>query len=75
MKETNTLIQLIDYALKYVSELCNFSPSTAAGSNKRTPYQLVLGETPDISEYTTFKWYKSVWFWNPVDFQRQNLGR
>ena len=75
MRETNTPIRLIDYVLKYVSELRNYSPSHAVGSNGRTPHELVLGETPDISEYVTFSWYDYIWYWTPTLFQKQNIGR
>ncbi len=27
----------------------------------RTPYELVTGQTPDISEYTDYGWYDTVW--------------
>jgi hypothetical protein len=28
----------------------------------RTPYELVTGNTPDISEYTDFNWYENIWY-------------
>ncbi len=30
----------------------------------RTPYELVTGNTPDISEYTDFAWYDNVWYFD-----------
>ena len=75
MRETNTPFKLVDYVMAYACEIRNFVPSHTMGTNDRTPYELVHNETPDISEYVNFKWFDFVWFWNPVDFQKQNLGR
>ena len=40
-----------------------------------TPYQKVHGYTPDISEYTMFKWYDWVWFYDPDSPDKMALGR
>ena len=32
----------------------------------KTPYEHVLGETPDISEYLDFEFYQLVWYWDPA---------
>ena len=75
MRETNTPFRLIDYVFAYACEIRNFVPSQIVGVNGRTPYEIVHNETPDVSEYVSFGWFDFVWFWNPVDFQKQNLGR
>ena len=28
----------------------------------RTPYEMVVGWNPDISEYLDFQWYKTIWY-------------
>ena len=75
MRETNTPFRLIDYVMSYVCEIRNFVPLQVVGTNDRSPHELVYNETPDISEYSSFGWFDFVWFWNPIDFQKQNLGR
>ena len=75
MRESNTPIRLIEFAMIYVSSIRNFVPSHIVGTRSRTPHELVHNETPDISEYATFNWFEFVWYWNPQDFQKQNIGR
>ena len=75
MRATNTPISLIEYAMRYVANIRNFIPSHIIGTDSRTPHELVHNETTDISEYVTFNWFDVVWYWNPTDFQRQNIGR
>ena len=43
----------------------------------RTPHEVVTGETPDISEYTSFQWYQLVWYLDNASFpeSRKELGR
>jgi len=43
----------------------------------RTPYELVTGITPDISEYISFSWYQPVYYLNNMNFpeEKENIGR
>ena len=60
--------QLWDFSLVYESELlCHM----AWGTDKRTGYEEVTGQTPDISECLDFEFYDLVWWldWlNKPDF-------
>jgi hypothetical protein len=39
----------------------------------RVPAELIEGNTPDISEYAQFNWYKSVWYKDPeIPFPKDN---
>ena len=40
-----------------------------------TPFELVHGYTPDISEFSSYEWYEVVWYQLPTEFQSQKLGR
>ena len=37
---------------------------TSRGKDKRTGYEEVAGQTPDIGEYLDFEFYDLVWWWN-----------
>lgn len=43
----------------------------------RTPYELLTGNPPDISEFLEFEWYKPIWYFEPSVFlhQEKHLGR
>ena len=43
--------------------------------NGRTPFESVLGFTLDISELVEFGWYDWVWYHDPVNPKKDNLGR
>ena len=75
MRDTNTPIRLVDYVMRYVASLISFTPTKLINADNRSPYEIVHGNTPNISEYISFDWYCFVWFWDPVSFQRQRLGR
>jgi hypothetical protein len=51
--------RLWDYGLVYESELLS---RMASGSNRRTGYEEVTGQTPDISEWLDFEFYDLVWW-------------
>jgi len=36
----------------------------ARGPQQRTPYEQIMGNTPDISEWLDFSFYDWCWFWN-----------
>lgn len=61
-----------DYLLIYESELIN----RTAKPGKRTPYERITGETPDISEWLDFAFYDFVQFWDmPGDMANPSIGR
>lgn len=45
--------------------------------NRHTPYEVITGNTPDISEFLEYSWYQPVWYYEPRTFPRENkqLGR
>lgn len=42
-----------------------------------TPFELVTGNTPDISEYISFEWYQPIWYYDSTSFPEpaRHLGR
>ena len=75
MQITQTPIRLLDHALMYACELRNMTASPSVFLKGRTPFEITLGYSPDISEFTTFEWYEFVWYWDPDKPQKQMLGR
>jgi hypothetical protein len=51
--------RLRDYGLIYESELLS---RMARGSNRRTGYEEVTGQRPDISKWLDFEFYDLVWW-------------
>ena len=75
MSSTNTPIRLWDYAYEYAAELRCLTVTRNRHLKGRTPFELVKGYTPDISEFITFSWYDWVWYYEPTNQNHQLLGR
>ena len=75
MRRTNTPVVLWDYCVEYNAELRTMTASNNIHLSGRTPHELVMGYTPDISELVEFDWYQWVWFNDPVSPGRTQLGR
>lgn len=55
---------------------CEILALTARNKDERSAYEIVTGDTPDISEYVDFGFYDSVWFRDqPKDDGKSYLGR
>ena len=65
MKERNTPVVLWDYCWEYVATLCSFVAVKNMYLDDVTPFQKVHGYTPNVTEYTTFKWYDWVEYHDP----------
>ena len=75
MQASNTPIRLWSYAYMFAATIRSLTASSKVGMNCRTPFEITMGYTPDISEYISFAWYQWVWYWEPTDMQHQKLGR
>ena len=75
MRRTNTPIVLWDYCVEYNSEIRCMTATDIFDLNGRTPFENVLGFTPDISELVEFSWFEWVWYHNPVDPTVDQIGR
>ena len=67
--------QLWDYGLTYVVETQNMTVNNSRYANGRAPTKIIIGETPNISEYIDFKLYDWVMFRPNAGVGESQLGR
>ena len=75
MKKTAAPVVLWDYCWSLVCHRRCLTASYNIHLEGETPFVKVHGYTPDISEYLTFQWYDWVWFHEPNNPEKQELGR
>ena len=78
MTSRNAPLRVWCYAMEYAAELKCLTATKIFIGEGRTPYEMMFGNTPDISEYTSFEWYDYVWYVDPQDgfpHQRVHMGR
>ena len=75
MRRTNTPLVLWDYCIEYNSDIRCMTATSIFDLNNRTPFEAVLGFTSDISELVEFGWFQWVWYHNPVDPTKDQIGR
>ena len=71
MRDTNAPIRLWCFAYEYAGQILSLIASGIFDLNGRTPYEHVFGYTPDISEYTTFRWYQWAYYWDELDSEKK----
>jgi hypothetical protein len=70
--------RLWDFCVKWSSDVRNKTSSNRFELDGRTPYEAVLGHTPDISSLTTFNFYEPVWYLEQTEEfpkPRRKMGR
>jgi hypothetical protein len=77
MHRTNSPLCLWDFCAQYIIELCNRIARPLPQLHGRTPYEVITGNTPDISEFPEFTWYQPVWYLESTTFpaQTKHLAR
>ena len=55
---TQTPIRLWCFCYEYAADILSLMVSSRFELQGRTPFEVVAGYTPDISEYVTFSWYQ-----------------
>jgi len=77
MNKTGTPLRLWDFCTQYVAELRTLTAQPLFSLHGRTPYELVTGNTPDISEYISFSWYQPVYYLDNTNFpeEKERIGR
>jgi len=67
---------LWDYWAVYACEIRFLTVHPHFALQGRTPYELLTGRAPDISEYVEFSWYDPLWYYDQEDFPeaRRRLG-
>jgi hypothetical protein len=68
MQSTNTPIRLWDLCAKHVAELCCLTAQPLYSLHGRMPFEMITGNTPDITEYISHKWYEPVWYYDNSSF-------
>jgi hypothetical protein len=68
MTRSNTSLALWDFCCQYTVELHNRLARPLPQLKGRTPYELLTGNTPDISEFLEFTWYQPVWYYKPAAY-------
>jgi len=68
MDRTNTPKQLWDYCACYAAEIMSLTSNDLYVLHGRTPYEMVTGNTPDISEHVDFGWYDLVYYYDEAAF-------
>jgi hypothetical protein len=60
-----------------VSEVRSLTAQPLFSLHESTPFELVTGNMPDISEYLAFEWYQPVYYYDQTTFPNQHelLGR
>jgi ribosomal protein L31E len=65
-------VRLWDFALSWICQIY----SRTAFKGGRTGWEIVTGDTPDISEWTDFSFYDLVWYWHdPGSIDNPCIGR
>jgi hypothetical protein len=78
MLRTGPPKQLWAYCMIYQCKLRNLITHPHFSLNGRTPYEVTIGRTPDISEYLDFAWYDTLWYYDEsAEFpqERRKLGK
>jgi len=71
MSRSRTPHKLWDFCCMYATELRNRLARPLPQLHGRTPYEMITGNTPDISEFLEFEWYQPVWYFEPTTFPDQ----
>jgi hypothetical protein len=77
MERTNSPRPLWDFCSMYIMDLRNRLVRPLSQLQGRTPYELLTGNTPDISEFLEYEWYQPVWYYDLAPFpqQRKRIAR
>ena len=70
MMKTNTPVRLWCYCFEYTADILCLCVSQHYNLKGRTPYELVAGYTPNISEYVSFSWYQWCYYWDTTTKQK-----
>ena len=78
MRRARCSPRLWDYCLVYVSEIRSRMAFSSRHSKRRTGYEVVTGNTPDISEWAEFEFYQLVFYYyqqTPFPEDKKKLAR
>jgi hypothetical protein len=77
MARTNIPKVLWDYCAAYVADITCYTANDIYVLHGCTPHEMVTGNTPDITEYTEFSWYKAIYYYDDYPFPetKRNIAR
>jgi hypothetical protein len=77
MRKTNAPLSLWDYCCSLVARIKNLTANNYYAAQGRTPMEILIGDTPDISEYMAFHWYQPIWYIDGASFpdDKKKIGR
>ena len=67
MEASNAPLRLWCFAFEYAADILSLLATGAYQLGGRTPYEIVMGYTPDISEYVSFQWYQWSYYWDELN--------
>jgi len=73
MQRSKTPLPLWDYCATYVAEIISLTSNDIYALHGRTPYEVVTGNTPDITEYVEFRWYEPIYYYDEANFPNPKL--
>ncbi len=71
MASTQAPIRLWCFAYEYSADICCLLATGLYDLGGRTPYEIVMQHTPDISEYVIFKWYQWSYYWDELNKEKK----
>ena len=77
MKSRNVPLRLWDFCCKWACAVKAYTASNSFALEGRSPWEVVMGDTPDISSLSEFDFYEPVWYYEPGDFPepKRHLAR
>jgi len=73
MQCSKTPLPLWDYCATYVAKITSLTSNDIYVLHGRTPYEVVTGNTPKITEYIEFRWYEPVYYYDEANFPNPKL--
>ena len=62
MQKRNTLVRLWCFCYKYSADILYLLATGWFDLQGRSPYEVVMHYTPDISDYVSYTWFKWCWY-------------
>jgi hypothetical protein len=74
MQKAGTPQCLWDYCVTYIAEIKALTATDLYVLHGRTPYEMLTGNTPDVSEYVDYAWYSPLWYYEDTLLDSHKFG-
>lgn len=71
MQSTNTPIRLWCFCFEYCADILSLMATGLFQLGGRTPFEVIMNYTPDISEYVSFLWYQWSYYWDHLEGEKK----